>query len=166
MNESKVQSVLSKSGRCYIPTDDPPQGVVRAIAEVSQEMISHSCNLNKYMQAVFNGAGDMKNYAGKSLEDQEPRRLCVITCKEFLLCKGYDIESDYYLFLTSNMSRTYSKLVLIAAPPLPAESSQARAAVEDLRPKMNKFGPDCVLYDLSFCSVVKDWKRSMMKYDQ
>ena len=34
MNESKVILVLRKSSRCYIPIDDPPQGVVNKIAEV------------------------------------------------------------------------------------------------------------------------------------
>ena len=34
MNESKVLLVLTKSSRCYIPIDDPPQVVINKIAEV------------------------------------------------------------------------------------------------------------------------------------
>ena len=35
MNESKVMLVLTKSSRCYIPIDDPPQVVINKIAEVN-----------------------------------------------------------------------------------------------------------------------------------
>ena len=38
--------------------------------------------------AIYNGAGDIKNYAGRSLEDQELRRNCIVTCKTFVLSKG------------------------------------------------------------------------------
>ena len=35
MNESKVLVVLTKSSRCYVPIDDPPQIVINKLAEVS-----------------------------------------------------------------------------------------------------------------------------------
>ena len=35
MNDSKVLVVLTKSSRCYVPIDDPPQIVINKLAEVS-----------------------------------------------------------------------------------------------------------------------------------
>jgi hypothetical protein len=60
--------------------------------------------------------------------------------------------------------RIWSKLIMISAPQLPEDSSDAQGAVEDLKPKMNKFGPECVLYLLSFCSVFDTWESTKDKY--
>ena len=54
---------------------------------------------------------------------------------------------------------------MISAPPL-AEDTDAQAAVEDLKPKMNKFGSQCVLYLLSFYSVFDNWESSKQKYTE
>ena len=54
---------------------------------------------------------------------------------------------------------------MISAPRLP-DDIDAQAAVEDLAPQMNKYGPDCVLYNLSFCSVFDNWEASKMKYTE
>ena len=146
----------------------------------------------------------MKNYAGKSLEDQELRRLCIITCKEFALSKGYITKLSppqkhfsssilafiklktlllhwqfctsllrwFFIFYTVKSTywfihyyRIWSKLIMISAPPL-AEDTDAQAAVEDLKPKMNKFGSQCVLYLLSFYSVFDNWESSKQKYTE
>ena len=34
MNDSKCLHVLTQSGRCYVPIDDPPEVVIRKITEV------------------------------------------------------------------------------------------------------------------------------------
>ena len=54
---------------------------------------------------------------------------------------------------------------MISAPRLP-DDIDAQAAVEDLAPQMNKYGPDCVLYNLSFCFVFDNWEASKMKYTE
>jgi len=54
---------------------------------------------------------------------------------------------------------------MISAPPL-AEDTDAQAAVEDLKPKMNKFGSQCVLYLLSFYSVFDNLESSKQKYTE
>ena len=61
--------------------------------------------------------------------------------------------------------RIWSKLIMISAPRLP-DDIDAQAAVEDLAPQMNKYCPDCVLYNLSFCSVFDNWEASKMKYTE
>ena len=52
---------------------------------------------------------------------------------------------------------------MISAPRLP-ENSDAQSAVEDLKPKMNKFGPECVLYLLSFVSVFDKWETEKERF--
>ena len=54
---------------------------------------------------------------------------------------------------------------MISAPLL-SEDSDAQAAVEDLKPRMNKFGSECVLYLMSFCSVFENWESSRKKYTE
>ena len=53
---------------------------------------------------------------------------------------------------------------MISAPPLSEENTDAQAAVEDLKPRMIKYGPQCVLYHLSFCSVFDNWEGSKGKF--
>jgi hypothetical protein len=53
---------------------------------------------------------------------------------------------------------------MIYAPQQPENSTEAQCTVEDLKPKMNKFGPKCVLFPLSFCSVFDTWEPTKDKY--
>ena len=53
---------------------------------------------------------------------------------------------------------------MISAPVLSSPNSDNQAAVEDLKPKMNKFGPQCLLYHLSFCSVFDNWEGTKNVY--
>ena len=46
---------------------------------------------------------------------------------------------------------------MVSAPRLTG-NSEAQAAVEDLKPKMNKYGPQCFLYLLSFVSNFDQWE--------
>ena len=89
--------------------------------------------------------------------------------------KSNNIRNGYYLILYAIHSgvaskiyldfyRIWSKLIMISAPQLPEDSTDAQGAVEDLKPKMNKFGPECVLYLLSFCFVFDKWKTTREKY--
>ena len=67
--------------------------------------------------------------------------------------------------LTQLYLRVWSKLVMVSAPRLPADSD-AQTAVEDLKPKMNKYGPDCLLYLLSFISVFADWESAKKRFTE
>ena len=59
--------------------------------------------------------------------------------------------------------RILSKLIMVSAPRLTG-NSEAQAAVEDLKPKMNKYGPQCFLYLLSFVSVFDQWEANRLRY--
>ena len=78
---------------------------------------------------------------------------------------GQRVQTLIQLFLTLIPSFSiWSKLIMISAPQLSSQNSEAQAAVEDLKPKMNKFGSQCLLYHLSFCSVFDNWENTKLKY--
>ena len=58
----------------------------------------------------------------------------------------------------------WSKIVMIYAPALRDKSVLTQVGVDDLAPKFNRYGPDCVRYNLGFVDVWNQWENNKHRY--
>ena len=49
--------------------------------------------------------------------------------------------------------RVWSKIIILSAPELPDTEPEKQEEVEDMAPKMFRYGPQCVIYNLSFSKL-------------
>ena len=55
-------------------------------------------------------------------------------------------------------------MIILSAPELVDTSPEMQQAVEDMAPKMFRYGDKCVLYNLSFAQVWDDWNTTKTTY--
>ena len=60
--------------------------------------------------------------------------------------------------------RVWSKIIILSAPELPDTEPEKQEEVEDMAPKMFRYGPQCVMYNLSFSKLWNDWPASKDRY--
>ena len=58
----------------------------------------------------------------------------------------------------------WSKIIILCSLPLADTSPERQEMVEDMAVKMFRHGDKCVLYNLSFCNVWKDWDSTKTGY--
>ena len=58
----------------------------------------------------------------------------------------------------------WSKIIILCSLPLTDTSPERQEEVEDMAVKMFRHGDKCVLYNLSFCNVWKDWDSTKTDY--
>ena len=57
----------------------------------------------------------------------------------------------------NNIFRTWSKSVILHAPTLRDTSVDMQEEVDDILPQLNRDGPKCVIYNLSFSRLFNKW---------
>ena len=57
----------------------------------------------------------------------------------------------------------WSKVIILSAPELVDTTPERQQSVEDMAPKMFRYGDRCVLYNLSFAQVWNDWDTKKTK---